>query len=145
MPGYPEEIIGTRITAFAHPDFVHHWQDLQENLWTRQIPSFQTETCPVRREGSTVWCQVTSIIFRDNGETLGVTVVEDISRRKALEQDLKKLNEYQETMVHMVAHDLKSPIHPITSLTGLLKKNLQNLAPAIRNTSSIASWPSILL
>jgi two-component system sensor histidine kinase VicK len=53
--------------------------------------------------------------------------VEDISRRKALELDLKKLYEYQETLVHMVAHDLKSPIHTITSLTGFLKKNLQKL------------------
>jgi two-component system sensor histidine kinase VicK len=130
MLGYPEEeIIGTRIIAFAHPDFVQHWHELQENLWTRQIPSFQIETCLVKRDGSTLWCQVTSIIFRDNGETLGYTLVEDISRRKALEQDLKKLNEYRETIVHMVAHDLKSPINTITSLTGLLKKNLQKLPP----------------
>ncbi len=130
MLGYPEkEIIGTGITAFAHPDFVHHWQELQENLWTRQIPSFQIETCLVRRDGSILWCQVTSMIFRDNGETLGYTIVEDISRRKALELDLKKLYEYQETMVHMVAHDLKSPINTITSLTGFLKRNLQKLPP----------------
>jgi two-component system sensor histidine kinase VicK len=130
MLGYPEkEIIGTRIIAFAHPDFVHHWHELQENLWTRQIPSFQIETCLVRRDGSSLWCQVTSMIFRDNGQTLGFTIVEDISRRKALELDLKKLYEYQETMVHMVAHDLKSPIHTITSLSGLLKRNLQKLPP----------------
>ncbi len=86
MLGYPEEeIIGTKIVSFAHPDFVHHWHELQETLWTRQIPSFQLETCLVTKGGATLWCQVTSIIFRDNGATLGYTIVEDISKRKALE------------------------------------------------------------
>jgi two-component system sensor histidine kinase VicK len=51
--------------------------------------------------------------------------VEDISKRKSLELDLQKLYEYQEMIVHMVAHDLKSPINTITSLTGFLKKNLE--------------------
>ena len=130
MLGYPEkEIIGTKIIAFAHPDFVYHWHELQENLWTRQIPSFQIETCLVKKDGAILWCQVTSIIFRDQDTTLGYTIVEDISRRKALELDLKKLYEYQETIVHMVAHDLKSPINTINSLTGFLKKNLQKLLP----------------
>jgi two-component system sensor histidine kinase VicK len=130
MLGYPEaDIIGTKIIAFAHPDFVHHWHELQENLWTRQIPSFQIETCLITKSGATLWCQVTSIIFRDNGATLGYTIAEDISARKALELDLQKLYEYQETIVHLVAHDLKSPINTITSLAGFLKKNLQKLPP----------------
>ncbi len=49
MLGYLEkEIIGTKIIAFAHPDFVHHWHKLQENLWTKQIPSFRLETSLVK-------------------------------------------------------------------------------------------------
>jgi two-component system sensor histidine kinase VicK len=72
MLGYREkEIIGTKIIAFAHPDFIHHWHELQESLWTRQIPSFQIETCLIKKDGGILWCQVTSIIFRDNGITLG--------------------------------------------------------------------------
>jgi two-component system sensor histidine kinase VicK len=130
MLGYCEpEIIGTKIIAFAHPDFVHHWHELQESLWTRQIPSFQIETCLIKKDGTILWCQVTSIIFRDNGTTLGYTIVEDISKRKALELDLKKLYEYQETIVHLVAHDLKSPINTITSVTNFLKKNLLKMPP----------------
>lgn len=126
MLGYSEkEIIGTKIVAFAHPDFIHHWHELQENLWTKQISSFQIETCLIRKDGSVLWCQVTSIIFRDNDINLGYTIVEDISKRKALEEDLKKLYEYQETIMHMVAHDLKSPINNIKSLSGFLKQNLE--------------------
>ncbi|MES2733061.1 MAG: HAMP domain-containing sensor histidine kinase [Bacteroidota bacterium] len=128
MLGYTEqEIVGTKIIAFAHPDFIYHWHELQDNLWTKQIPSFQIETCLVKKDGSVLWCQVTSIIFRDNDATLGYTIVEDISKRKALELELKKLYEYQETIMHMVAHDLKSPINNIKSLNGFLKKNLEQL------------------
>jgi two-component system sensor histidine kinase VicK len=128
MLGYSEEeIVGTKIVDFAHPDFIHHWHELQENLWTKQIPSFQIETCLNKKDGSVLWCQVTSIVFRDNDTTLGYTIVEDISKRKTLEQDLQKLYEYQETIMHMVAHDLKSPINNIKSLNEYLKKNVEKL------------------
>ncbi|MBC7920505.1 MAG: PAS domain S-box protein, partial [Ferruginibacter sp.] len=128
MLGYTEkEVVGTKVISYAHPDFVHHWDELQENLWTKQIPSFQIETCLVRKDGSYFWCQVTSIVFRDNEASLGYTIVEDISERKALELDLKKLYDYQETMMHMVAHDLKSPLNNIKSLSDFLKKNLEKL------------------
>jgi two-component system sensor histidine kinase VicK len=128
MLGYSEkEIVGTKIVDFAHPDFLHHWHELQENLWTRQIPSFQIETCLIKKDGSILWCQVTSIIFRDNDMNLGYTIVEDISERKALELDLKKLYEYQETIMHMVAHDLKSPVNNIKSLSDFLKHNIEEI------------------
>jgi two-component system sensor histidine kinase VicK len=134
MLGYSEEeIIGTKIITFAHPDFIHHWHELQESLWTKEIPSFQIETCLIKKDGSSLWCQVTSIVFRDNETTLGYTIVEDISKRKALELELKKLYEYQETIMHMVAHDLKGPLNNINSLTGLLKKDLEKLTVAEEN------------
>jgi two-component system sensor histidine kinase VicK len=133
MLGYSaEEIVGTRIVAFAHPDFLHHWHELQENLWTKQIPSFQIETSLIRKDGSSFWCQVTSILFYDQGTTLGYTIVEDISQRKALESELQKMYEYQETIMYMVTHDLKSPIHVIKSLSGLLEKNIVQLLQAER-------------
>ncbi len=128
MLGYSEkEIIGTKIITFAHPDFIYHWHELQESLWTKQIPSFQIETCLVKKDGSVLWCQVTSIVFRDNETTLGYTIVEDISKRKALELELKKLYEYQETIMHMVAHDLKGPLNNIKSLNDFLIKDLKKL------------------
>jgi two-component system sensor histidine kinase VicK len=115
---------------YAHPDFIHHWHELQESLWTRQIPSFQIETCLLKKDGSSFWCQVTSILFRDNNVTLGYTIVEDIDERKVLEATLKRQYDYQETIMHMVAHDLKSPLYNIQVASGLLKENLAQL-PAL--------------
>lgn len=128
MLGYTEkEIVGTKVIEYAHPDFIQHWHELQENLWTKQIPSFQFETCLIRKDGSYFWCQVTSIIFRDQGTTLGYTIVEDINNRKQMEFKLKKLYDNQETMMHMVAHDLKSPLFNIKLLSDLLREKLEDL------------------
>ncbi len=89
-------------------------------------PFFPDRDLPDKKDGAVLWCQVTSIIFRDNGITLGYTIIEDISERKAWKRNLK-LHEDQETMMHMVAHDLKSPLNNIQSLRGLLQKNVEKL------------------
>ncbi|WP_051359663.1 PAS domain-containing sensor histidine kinase [Adhaeribacter aquaticus] len=135
MLGYTEEeIIGTKVIAFAHPDFINHWHELQENLWTKQIPSFQIDTCLVRKDGSTLWVQVTSIIFRDNNISLGYTIVEDISQRKTLELNLKELYDNQETLMHMVAHDLKNPLYNIKAASEFLKEDIAEI-PVLQNVN----------
>ena len=130
MLGYSKaQLEGNRILEYEHPDYVHHWRELQEDLRDKQIPSFQVETVLVKKDGSTLWCRVTSILFQDAGATLGYTILEDISQRKALEEKLQKVYEAQETIMYMVAHDLKSPIHTIKSLSGLLKRSEEELQP----------------
>ena len=128
MLGYSqEELIGSKITAFSHPDFIHQWQELRAHLWSKQIPAFQIEACLIRKDGSVLWCQVTSILFLDQDEALGYTIVEDINVRKVLELELKKQYEKQETIMHMVAHDLKNPLYNIKLAAELLKGSLEQL------------------
>lgn len=92
--GYSEsEMLGRRITDFSHPDFVEHWKKLQHELWTAQIPSFSFESCLIKKNGDTVWVQITSIRIEDDGEMLGYTVLQDISERKELEKLQKKIKD----------------------------------------------------
>jgi two-component system sensor histidine kinase VicK len=66
MLGYSkDELEGTRIIDYTHPDYIERWRELQESLWTKRIPSFQIETVLVTKEGSFLWCRVTSILFAD--------------------------------------------------------------------------------
>lgn len=136
-----QELIGTRIITYAHPDFVEHWKQMQKELWTNKIPSFQIETCLIKKDGRGCWCQIRSVLFQDKEETLGFTSVEDISERKALEVNLKKLYDHQETIIHMVAHDLRSPLNNIQSLNGILKKKLD--APLLVAAQQVQSLPLI--
>jgi two-component system sensor histidine kinase VicK len=125
-----EDLVGHRILEFAHPDHRADWHFLQERLWKHKLPSFTLETCLVRADGSSFWCQVTSIRFPDAGHELGYTQLEDISDRKALELSLKRLYDAQETILHLVTHDLKTPITHVQLVTDLLQHQLEEAEPA---------------
>ncbi|UOG73325.1 PAS domain-containing sensor histidine kinase [Hymenobacter tibetensis] len=117
-----EDVVGHRILEFAHPDHRADWHYLQQRLWAHKLSHFMLETCLVRPDGSSFWCQVTSIRFPDGEDELGYTQLEDISERKALELSLKRLYDAQETILHLVTHDLKTPIAHIQLLTDLLQR-----------------------
>ncbi|GGF12333.1 PAS domain-containing sensor histidine kinase [Hymenobacter cavernae] len=123
----PDEVVGHRILEFAHPDHMADWQKLQQRLWAHKEPSFGLETCLVRQDGSSFWCRVTSVLFPDDGQELGYTTLEDIAERKKLEILHKRLYDAQETILHLVAHDLQSPINNIRMLVDLLLDD-----PAVR-------------
>ncbi len=100
MLGYGKaELEGTRITEYSHLGYVDHWRELQENLWTKRIPSFGIETVLVTKEGALIWCRVISFLFADGEDTLGYTILEDITprknREKVLRQDHHRLQQQQ--------------------------------------------------
>jgi PAS domain S-box-containing protein len=49
-------------------------------------------------------------------------IIRDISVRKAIEKDLEQRTEELESLIQMVAHDLKSPVITVGGLARLLKK-----------------------
>jgi two-component system sensor histidine kinase VicK len=126
-----EEVVGHQIMEFAHPDHQADWRFLQQRLWHHQLPSFTLETRLLRTDGSSFWCQVTSMRFPNEGEELGFTQLEDISARKALELQLKRLYDAQETILHLATHDLRTPLVHIQMLANLLHEQLNaaHLAP----------------
>lgn len=131
MLGYSEkELIGTKVTDYSHPDYVKHWEELRVELWTKQIPSFQLDTCLIRKDESTLWCAINSILFKENETTLGYTTLEDITERKALEEKLQKqsamINIDLENFIYTASHDLKSPILNMEGLIILLTKKLKH-------------------
>jgi len=85
-----DEIIGTSILEYANPEYKNDWYLLQNSLWTQEQSSFSFETCLTKKDGSMVWCEVTSILYQDGGYGLGYTIIEDISSRKEAEEAIKK-------------------------------------------------------
>jgi two-component system sensor histidine kinase VicK len=137
-----EDLVGRKIMEFAHPDHKEDWRFLQKRLWNHKLPSFTLETCLIRTDGSSFWCQVTSIRFPNGDEELGYTLLEDISDRKTLELSLKRLYDAQETILHLVSHDLKTPIAHIELLTDLLQRQLE--APEMAIVSDKKEIPQFL-
>jgi PAS domain S-box-containing protein len=106
-----EDIIGTRILDYSPKEHHAHWKLLQKHLWEKKTSFFSLETTLIKKDGSVIWCQVTSILFPDKQGPLGYTIIEDIT-----EQRLLKL--HKEEFISVASHELKTPI---TSL----KANLQ--------------------
>ena len=132
-----QDLLNRKIIEFAHPDFIEPWEELQRKLWKESIPSFSLDACMVRKDKSTIWCHVTTILFEDEGRTLGYTILEDINERKSLEAKAKRLYEAQELVMNTVAHDLKSPLNTIQLLSGIIRLNLkmQNTDQALLHLS----------
>jgi PAS domain S-box-containing protein len=94
MLGYTEkELLGSHITDFVVPELADGWKKLQHELWTNETSCFDLETRIIKKNKIVIWCHVTSILLKDDDKTLGYTILEDISDRKAMENDLKEAND----------------------------------------------------
>jgi PAS domain S-box-containing protein len=114
-----EELIGKAILDYA-PEHCHKdWKLLQGKLWEKALPSFSLETCLIRKDGTIVWCQVTSILFADNGETLGYTIIEDVSERHDLRTQ-------KEEFISIVSHELKTPITTMKGSLQLMSRKMKD-------------------
>jgi len=116
-----QELLGKRITDFAHPNFRRRWRVLQHKLWSKKVPMFTMEAGILRKDSSVLWCQVTSILITDNGETLGYTILEDISERKALEELRAEADTSKDEMLNILGHELKTPLAALKSLNQLME------------------------
>jgi two-component system sensor histidine kinase VicK len=128
MLGYahPEQVVGRRILDFVHPQYHANWHHLQEQLWAHKLPYFTLETCLSRTDGSFLWCQVHSILFLDKGQELGYTTLIDTTEHTQLQKSMQRLYDSQETVLHLVAHDIRNPLAHIKLATDLLRRDQDN-------------------
>jgi two-component system sensor histidine kinase VicK len=120
---HAEQVEGRRILEFAHPHYRADWHHLQQQLWTHKLPYFTLDTCLVRVDGSLLWCQVHSILFPDQDQTLGYTTLIDTTKHTELQASLKRLYDSQETILHLVAHDVRNPLAHIKLAVELLRRD----------------------
>jgi PAS domain S-box-containing protein len=121
MLGYTEkeDIIGTRILDFVPEEFHEHWLLLQKKLWETDMPSFTLETCLKKKDGSIIWCQVNSILFKDKGETLGYTIIEDVTEQQVLKNQ-------RENFISIASHELKTPLTSLQAYLQLMHRMIEN-------------------
>jgi two-component system sensor histidine kinase VicK len=117
------QVEGQRILDFAHPQYRADWHHLQQQLWAHKLPYFTLDTCLIRVDGSLLWCQVHSILFADQGQTLGYTTLIDTTKHTELQASLRRLYDSQETILHLVAHDVRNPLAHIQLAVQLLRRD----------------------
>lgn len=110
-----EEIIGTRILDYSPKEHHQHWKLLQENLWNKTSPSFALETCLRRKNGSLIWCNVNSILFEDNNQTLGFTIIENITVKR-------EIRLHKDEFINIASHELKTPLTSLKAVVQLFNR-----------------------
>lgn len=113
-----DDLLGTEILDYSPADHHPLWQTLKRRLWEESTPSFSLETVLIRKDGSKIWVNVTSILFPDNGETLGYTIIEDITEKRTLRLD-------KEEFISIASHELKTPITSLKAVLQLLNRMMK--------------------
>jgi PAS domain S-box-containing protein len=123
---YPrEELIGIESWRLVHPeDRALTDKKRARRLEGKEVPS-EYEARGLTKDGDTIWIKRrnTGIEYKGRPAILGNAV--DITEQKRAEEELRKINEELKDFVHVVSHDLKTPIISIQGFCSRLLKNYQ--------------------
>jgi PAS domain S-box-containing protein len=99
MLGYTREELLTRtFQDITHPDDLEESLKLSKRLWSGESPSLAMEKRYLRKDGSPIWVNVTiSLVRTPEGKFHHtVVIIEDISRRKQIEEERAQLLEREQ-------------------------------------------------
>ena len=124
-----EELVKLRLQQVSHPDDLERSADLLRQLNNGEIDEYRLEKRYQRKDGSSIWVDVTaSAMDAEEGRRFHIVVVQDISQRRQTEEDLR----------YLAYNDL---------LTGLPNRRLlmDRLEQAVAASARHHHWGAVLL
>lgn len=121
-----DEIINKKVQIWANKE---NRQELLLNLQENDYyGNFETEMIHKNSSKLTVIISARRIVL--DGHTCILSVIKDISFRKAAEEKLKELNSTKDKFFSILAHDLKNPLGSFYSVAELLNDEYDNIPEA---------------
>ena len=144
-----DELLGLTFQDITHPDDLGLDLEQFERLLAGEVDHYQLEKRYLHRDGHAVWINLTVAPNWRHGDEIDyvISVVEDVSARKAAEAALVALNEELEDHVaartaelarsnaeldqfaYVASHDLKAPIRAIDSLATWIDEDAGDVLP----------------
>jgi PAS domain S-box-containing protein len=111
MVGYSEEELSSmHFSEYTHPDDLPRELELHERLLAGKIDRYELEKRYIHKDGHAVWVHLVDSVVREETRSgrLGVTMVQDISKRRQAEDDLRRQTQYYESLLEI------SPVAVVT-------------------------------
>jgi PAS domain S-box-containing protein len=135
-----EELLGLSLEDITHPEDREVDRVYLRQLLAREIATCSLEKRYIRKDRSVVWVNITVTLVRDEaGEPqYFLTAAEDITRRKALEEERELLLaetrealRLREEFLSVASHELRTPLTPLRlRLQMLLREARTDLGPS---------------
>ena len=124
-----EELLQKTLQDIIHPEDVPAFVELYASSFTQgESPAFGLERRYLRKDGSTVWVEVSASFQRDASgrPAYAIAAVQDISERKRLDEELRQAKEMAEAanrakdqFLANVSHEIRTPMNAILGMTEL--------------------------
>ncbi len=106
ITGYTkEELTGRTFQDILHPDDLANGLGLINKVLTGELDNYSKEKRYVRKDGTVIWIHKTVSLARDfeGNPKYFISVIEDISRRKAVETEMRQWADSFENCAHGIA------------------------------------------
>ena len=141
MTGYSEqELRSLTMKDITHPDHLKTDIENVQKLFRREISLYQTEKRYIRKNKVTIWSSITTTVVRDaNGDFMYfLSMIEDITKRKQAEKEIKTLGKaIEQGPSSVVITNAKGKIefvnNKFTSLTQYQLEDVRGKNPRIFN------------
>jgi len=127
--GYTEEeLLKLTFQEITHSDDLDADMNLIQQIIEKEIPSYSKDKRYLHKDGSAVWINVTvALVCDEAGEPVHfISVIEDISRRKEMEKELKMAkntadaaNQAKSDFLANMSHEIRTPMNAIIGMSHL--------------------------
>jgi two-component system cell cycle sensor histidine kinase/response regulator CckA len=142
MLGYDEVELGSlSLRELTHPEDVLETIELFDELAAGERDTYELERRFIHKEGQTVWTNVVVSLIRDESGSpaYALTMVEDVSRRKGLEEQLHQAQK-MEAVGHLaggIAHDFNNLLAVIINCANFLAEEIDPSDPRYEDVKDI--------